>query len=438
VSGAFARIRRALALAAALAGCGTTPPPAVLLVTIDTLRADHLGCHGYPRPTSPVVDALAAGGVRFATARSQASLTAPSHASILSGTLPAWHQVRTNGDVLPAQVDTLAKWFRAAGWRTAGFVSNAVITGVVGFDEGFEHFDDRLDAIEATRPQPERVATATVDAALAWLGAHRSERFFVWLHLEDPHGPYVPPAADAAPFLAAAASEPRRALSILTDDSGRDGIPRYQAVGGETDAAAYVARYDGEIRYFDRELGRVLAALREWGIAPFVVLTADHGEALGEGGYWFAHGHALTEDQLRVPLILHGPGVPAGRVVSAPVDTLDIAPTILRRAGLAVPRTLVGRDLLARELAPRPTFAQAFPDGAAVIDGGLALYAGAGETVLHDLTAGPNGVRDDVAARDRLAALLAAERARPAPPWPRRSARGDLLREQLRALGYIE
>ena len=434
--------RLSAALLLLLAGCGGAPVAPVVLVTIDTLRADHLGCYGYARATSPVLDAFAAAGTRFAEARSQAPLTAPSHASILTGTLPAWHQVLTNGDALPADVETLPERLQAAGWHTAGFVSNAVITHVVGFDQGFEHFDDTLPAREVNRPQSERLATDTIDAAIAWLAAHRSERFFVWIHLEDPHGPYTPPAADAAPFLAEAAGLAPHPLPALADQSGASGIPQYQALTGETDAHRYVARYDGEIHYVDREIGRLLDALRGWGVAPLVVITGDHGEALGEHDHWFAHGHGLTEDQLRVPLLVRGPGVPVGRVVARAVDTLDVVPTVLTHARLAVPAELRGHDLLADGAPCRPTFAQAFPDAWAVVAEGRALLQSPAGTALYDLAGDPDETRDasvaDPAARARLLALVADERARPAPQWTRRSAQGELIVEQLRALGYLQ
>jgi arylsulfatase A-like enzyme len=229
---------------------------------------------------------------------------------------------------------------------------------------------------------------------------------------------------------------------LLDDQSGLGGIPRYQALGSERNANVYVAGYDGEIRYMDAQLGRLLDALREWDVNPFFVITADHGEALGDHGYYFAHGQGLTEDQIRVPLILHGPGVRAGTRVGAPVQHIDIAPTILARAGVPVPQALTGRDLLALAAEERSLFAQAFPDEWAVVATGKKLLVEPDRTVLYDLDRDPAEAHDVAGAEpdvtSRLGGILAAERAKPPPPWSRTSAQHELLRFQLKALGYLE
>jgi arylsulfatase A-like enzyme len=434
---------RGFLLTLLLAACSApSPRPSVLLITVDTLRPDHLSSYGYPRETSPSIDALAASGLLFEEVRSHAPVTAPSHASILSGDLPAWHQVLTNGDVLNARVETLATWLGAAGLATAAFVSNAAITRPLHFGQGFGHFDDILPEREANRPQPERIAAHTVDAALAWLGKHHAAPFFCWVHLEDPHGPYTPPAEHAAPFLAAAAKLPVVPVPILADQSGRGGIPRYQALAGETNREVYVARYDSEIHYMDLHIGRLLAALREWGVEPLVVLTADHGEALGEHGYYFAHGQGLTEDQIRVPLILRGPGVPEGERSRRPVDHLDIAPTVLAWTGVAATRALPGRNLLALPEGSHTTVSQGFPMRASITVEGMKLVRRPGMEALFDLRVDPGEERDVAAAepdaRQRLGRLLEAELARRQPGWGRASALGPVLEDQLRQLGYAE
>lgn len=435
------RVGAAVLLATLLTACSApSKPESVLLITVDTLRPDHLSSYGYPRETSPSIDALAASGLLFEEARSHAPVTAPSHASILSGDLPAWHQVLTNGDVLNAQVETLSKWLGAAGLATAAFVSNAAITSAVNFDEGFEHFDDALPEREASRPQPERIAEHTVDAALNWLGAHRAAPFFCWVHLEDPHGPYTPPAEHSASFLAEAAKLPVVTLPILSNESGRGGIPRYQALPAETNREAYVARYDGEIHYMDHHVGRLIAALAEWGVEPLVILTADHGEALGEHGYYFAHGHDLTEDQVRVPLILRGPGVPAGERSRRPVDHLDIAPTVLALTGVATTRALPGRNLLDLAEGSHATVSQAFPNRTSITADGMKLVRRPLGEALFDLRTGPG---ENLAAtvpeeRRNLGRLLDAELARRRPGWKRASVFDPILVDQLRRLGYVE
>jgi membrane-anchored protein YejM (alkaline phosphatase superfamily) len=221
---------------------------------------------------------------------------------------------------------------------------------------------------------------------------------------------------------------------LLENQSGLGGIPRYQALGSEQNANVYVAGYDGEIRYMDAQLGRLIDALHEWGVTPFFVITADHGEALGDHGYYFAHGQGLTEDQIRVPLILHGPGVRAGTRVRAPVQHIDIAPTILARAGVPI--------LLALAAEERPLLAHAFPDGWAVVATDNKLLVWPARTILYDLERDPAETRDVAGAEpdvtSRLGGVLTAERAKPPPPWSRTSAQQELLRFQLQALGYLE
>jgi arylsulfatase A-like enzyme/Tfp pilus assembly protein PilF len=295
-----------------VAGCrreraaGTTAArPNVLLVTIDTLRADHLGCYGHAGAATPTLDALAARGVRFATAIAHVPLTGPSHASILTGRTPLGHGFRDNGGyVIPAEAKTAAEDFRQAGYRTAAFISGFPLDRRFGFDRGFDAYDDHLPKGNDPRRTPyvERLADATTDAALRWLGSPLSAGapapFFLWVHYYDPHAPYEPPAALAGRFA---------------------GAP-----------------YDGEIAFVDSQLARLLRGLEEKGaLAHTVVLaTADHGEALGEHGE-DTHGLFVYDATLKVPWIMAGPGLPAGRVASPVARGIDVLPTLLDYAGLA-------------------------------------------------------------------------------------------------------
>ena len=220
--------------------------PSVLLVTIDTLRADRLGAYGGPAPT-PVLDALAARGARFATAIAPAPLTAPSHASILSARIPPRHGVRDNGGfVLPDSVPVVAARFREAGYATAAFVSGFPLDRRFGLARGFDTYDDRLPRGRDARRAPyvERPADQTTGAALGWI-AGRTGRWFVWVHYFDPHAPYEPPAEFGPP---------------------RTSTP-----------------YDGEIAFVDREVGRLLAGIGD-PERTLVLVTADHGESLGDHG----------------------------------------------------------------------------------------------------------------------------------------------------------
>ena len=297
------------------AACGkraeNAPRPNVLLVTIDTVRADHLGAYGDRDAETPNLDRLAASGARFDEAVSAVPLTLPSHATILSGVLPPHHGLRNNGaGRFPAARETLATHLAANGWRTGAFVGSYVLDHRFGLARGFETYDDAIPrdpsapgALEAERPGRE-----VVDHALAWLAASDPRPFFAWVHLYDAHAPYDPP-------------EPFRSRH-------RDHL------------------YDGEVASVDFQVGRLLDWLEKSGRAQntIVAVAADHGEALGEHGE-LTHGFLLYEPTLRVPFILRAPGM-ARRTVETPVSLADLAPTVAGLAGEPLAAAgLDGRDL---------------------------------------------------------------------------------------------
>ncbi len=283
------------------------PGPNIVLVTLDTTRADHLGAWGWPHARTPNLDALAARGARFARCDTAAPITLPSHATILSGLLPPRHGVRDNGTfVLDAKVETVAERLRAGGYDTAAVVSAVVLARRHGLDQGFRAYDDDLwKGYAAGTEVSERQAEATTEAALAALGRLRPP-FFLWVHYFDPHEEYRPPARFA--------------------DAG----------------AGPYRLYDAEITYMDAEIGRLLARLPA---DTAVVVVGDHGEMLGEHGET-SHGLLLARGARRVPLLLAGPGVPAGRATDCLVRTADVAPTLLALAGAPVPAGLDGESLL--------------------------------------------------------------------------------------------
>ncbi len=332
---AFARLLPALlAGALAIAACADDPVARirhtnVLLVTVDTLRADHVGAYGHPNPTTPTLDRLAAQGVRFADATVQWPKTWPSMASMLTGTFPATNGVRLRTQApLARRNETLAELLRAAGYRTAAVVSNLNVGKQFGFDQGFDSFvESWLEKLvrETNRTSfqnhPGAVkrytdATIVTDQALAWLESVRpQERFFAWLHYMEPHGPYAPPRAHREPF------EGR----FRPESVPWSRIPAYQRqYHPETglargDLAYYKTLYDGEIRYFDSQLARVVEALERRGLFEhtLIVVTADHGESMGEHDYYLEHGKLPYQSTARVPLVMVLPGrLPAGRVVS--------------------------------------------------------------------------------------------------------------------------
>jgi len=338
-----------------LVGCSTESlpqSPSVLLVTFDTLRADHVGAYRRSNRSSddrsnpsrldtPGLDALAARGMLFENAIAASSLTVPAHVSIMTGRWPREASIGTrNGDIrLDETLEILAERFGSAGYDTAAFIGNFVLNKSVGLDRGFDLYDDEFPSAELNRPDYfERVAGDTTERARDWLSTREPDHpFFLWIHLQDPHGPYTPPSQPIE------GTDPQDTvlpndlpdLPIMKGNIGRDGIPAYQALAGATDPRIYRRRYAEEIRYAAESFAGILAASdAAAGTRGLVILaTADHGEALGEDGFYFQHGHSTRPELARVPLLIAGPGIPKGRFTSY-VSHVDIAPTLLHLAGL--------------------------------------------------------------------------------------------------------
>jgi arylsulfatase A-like enzyme/Tfp pilus assembly protein PilF len=290
----------------------------VLLVTLDTTRADHIGCYGHASARTPTLDRLAAEGARFEQASSPAPITFAAHCSIFTGLYPFEHGARGNGDFyLTDRVATLATVLHKTGYRTAAFVSAFVLDRRYGLARGFDVYDDRLDTAAGAQVidiEAERRGDRTVSALSAWLDAYARDRaapFLVWLHLYDPHTPYAPPS----PFREAFVDAP----------------------------------YDGEIAFDDALLGSLLDQLGRLGLRDqtLVVVVGDHGESLGDHGEE-THSMFVYESAIRVPFIVWKPGlVPSGGVVREPVRLTDVAPSILELAGVPGLSTSSGRSLVA-------------------------------------------------------------------------------------------
>ena len=327
-----------------LLGCGLGTPSHhnLLLVTIDTLRADRLACYGGPPDVGTAICGLAERGARFEWAFSTAPSTAPSVASILTSQYPVRHGVTQHvRSHLADESVTLAELLRDAGYQTAAFVSNPVLKGFRRLDQGFDHYDETMQRRERNRrTYKERHAADTSDAVLAWAQAHAVAPWFLWVHFQDPHGPYDPPGAARARDLPGDRKLPR-----LKKLSGRRGIPSYQFLPGVFSAEAYERRYLDEIRFLDRHFARLIDGLDALGDPPAVLLTADHGEALGEDEYYFAHGHSVGLEQIRVPLLWRPPRPAEPRVEEAPVSLIDVAPTLLRVVGVEPAAGFSGRAL---------------------------------------------------------------------------------------------
>ena len=379
-----ALVLSALALARVLACVGSDERASVLLVTIDTLRADRLGAYGAPPTATPNLDALASESVVFERAIAGAGMTAPSHASILTSRYTREHSVGfENGFSKLEGAPTLAERFYATGYRTAGFIGNVNLTSLLGFDRGFEVFDDQLVQTETNRSDIyERIAEQTAERAIAWLAAARGP-VFLWVHFQDPHGPYDAPATfrGRTPAVAAAGEGP---LPFLADDSGQAGVPRYQQIEGVFLPSHYESRYADEILYVDHWLGALLDAFDEHDATrgKVVLVTADHGEALGEGNLYYVHGMTTLPHLARVPMLLRAPGlVPERR--GEVVSHVDVMPTLLELAGVEGPQAMSGVALapFLRDGAP-------LPDRRVYCDNGSEVSAYRGDGFLKVTSAG--------------------------------------------------
>jgi arylsulfatase A-like enzyme len=325
-----------------LAGCGRELPPNLLLITVDTLRPDRLACYGGPAGSGERLCAIFRDGTRYAWAFTPAPYTAPAVASLLTSAYPSVHGVtQSAASFLELGQESVAETLAGAGYTTAAFVSNPVLDRARNFGQGFGVYDAHMSRRELNRRgYVEREAHATTDAVLAWAEVAAEEPWFVWVHYQDPHGPYDPPGAVPRANPPGAALLPR-----LADDSGHAGIPAYQALPGHDTLAAYSQRYLDEIAYLDGELARLAGALDARGRRPAILLAADHGEAFGEDDYYFAHGHSLGLDQIRVPLLYRPAAGRSQSAVAEPVSLLDVAPTLLTLAGVAMPQASQGRVL---------------------------------------------------------------------------------------------
>ncbi|HMB71250.1 MAG TPA: sulfatase [bacterium] len=348
------------ALPAVLAlGCGEPKPtdgPNVLLITVDTMRADRLGCYGYPVPTTPNLDRLAREGVLFADCTVQWPKTWPSMASLVTGAYPRTTGIQQAHRRLPGALTVLSEVFGGAGYRTAAVVANFNVGRALGFDQGFDHFVEswqerwerekgQVEYINRPGRVKEYTDAATVSQqGLAWLNESDPEQpYFLWLHYMDPHGPYVPPAPWSRTLEDVHPSEPV-ALDLL---------PGYQVQqpdgydGPIADMGFYRTQYDREVLYFDAQLGLLRQELEAAGLLDdtVIILSADHGESFDEHRYYLEHGKFAYQPTAHVPLIVQGSAARAGRVVRDAVGLIDVSATLPDLAGVPVPEQFEGRSL---------------------------------------------------------------------------------------------
>jgi arylsulfatase len=352
----------ALAVLALACGDGRPEPPAgpatpslLLLLTVDTLRADALGAYAGEPSLTPQLDALARESLVFEAAYAPTPFTLPSLASLHTGRYPIELGLKSNLSLLPEGTPTIASALRERGWKTAGVVSNVVLRGRRDLALGFEAYDDKMDQQESTRLWPERIAADTTDAALRLLESWqvdpeaRAHPLFLWVHYQDPHGPYTPPPGWRERFRDRASAR-HGSLELAKDPTslGEGGSPAYQMIDDRREASFYQAGYDAEVAYMDAELGRLLDGVRKRGLYDdtLLVFAADHGEAMGEHDYWFAHGHHVTDELVRIPLLIKLPGQSASRRGDV-ASLVDLRPTLLSAAlGEPWPDPGQGRDLL--------------------------------------------------------------------------------------------
>jgi arylsulfatase A-like enzyme len=408
----------------------------VVLVSIDTLRRDHVGVHGYAEPTTPRLDALARGGILCDDAVSTSSWTLPAHLSMLTSVDPGAHGGTDMSHGYNRRVPTLASMMRKAGFATQAVTSHLYVSAVYGLDDGFDNLDFHQD----------RRAAEVADRAIEILDRVGDRPFFLFLHLYDPHWHYDPPEAQRRLF-----DQPYTGTltGIWQDFSKRD-----RATVTAADLDHLLALYDGEIRYADDEIGRVLDHLKARGLdrGTLVVVTSDHGEEFLEHGSW-EHQKTLYEEVIRVPLVVNGPGVTPRRE-AAQTSLLDVMPTILAWAGLPASPAQRGRSLLG-PVGERESYGETDH----TIDQTRKLFLRAGATRWKAiLSLGPEGemrrcewydlASDPRESEDAAVPLAFADavRARAIQRWRDARERGGAgpavqltpeQRERLRALGYV-
>jgi arylsulfatase A-like enzyme len=473
------------------AGEGTARP-SILWIVMDTTRADHLSCYGYPKPTTPHVDEIAADGVLFENAMSQASWTLASHFQMITSRFAAGKE-----KILDRRFDTAPEMLRARGYRTGAVLANFSLGRRSGFEQGFDTFMDGpvqifylkafekvpvVKALLALRVLPSdwvlrflvrrafiegeaARADAIGERALDWMAAQGGQPFFMFVNFMDPHDAYDPPSPFRARFAAGVDPElgfvhynRRLGGEISSNRFVRDELPKLGADG----VARLVSLYDAELAFLDAQIGQLVAGLKARGLydRTIVVVTADHGELLGEHGL-FQHFKSLSDEELHVPLVIHyPPALPAGRRVKSLVELTDVLPTLLEMAGVPAP-PLDGRSLLPlvadREEAVATREAYSFlvrppdPKYDFTLAGNLVgrrspdtkyVWSSTGRHEYYDLGADPRAERNVYGARPEVAAVeqrVAAWRKK--VDLEQLDAGGPmdrLTRDRLRALGYVQ
>jgi arylsulfatase A-like enzyme len=305
----------------------------IILITIDSLRSDHLGCYGYKRNTSPNIDKLVEEGVMFTQAISQASWTPQSLTSLLTATYPSTHKIYDFGSVLYEELITLPGILKKKRYTTVA-VSAGLIKRFPGFEREFDNFFDMDEKIGDS-----------IENLIRWIGHFKHKKFFAWVHFFSAHSPYKPPY----PFNEMFKEKSNKTSKHIPIGNGKEPniIPNWVAIDRITDVNYYISQYDGAIAYTDFYIGKLLDKLKILGLDKdtLIILTSDHGESIGEHDYYFQHGF-LYDQLLKAPLIIKGPGITKGKVINKQVKLIDIMPTILAFLKIKVNNKIEGVDLL--------------------------------------------------------------------------------------------
>ena len=397
----------ALALGAACSRAAPPPPQFpkhLILITVDTLRADRVGAYGYSRARTPTMDSLAIRAARFEHAYATAPITLPSHASIMTGRYPPGHGARHNGVLMDAKVPTIASVLSSAGFATGGFIGAFPLDRRFGINKGFETYSDHMPLGLQTRLADERPGYDVVNEAMEWIEAHRTKRMFLWVHLFEPHAPYGDP----------------RAVRSLVD------------------------RYDDDVAEADNQIGRLIERLGSDASDAVIVVASDHGESFGEHG---EITHSLfVYTTLRVPLIISGPDVPP-RIIADHVSLVDVAPTVLTMLGVKpmdsdgidLSPAFEGSSLPVRELYAE-SFAPLFDFGWSPLRSiriGDLKFIDAPRPELYHLDRDPAETNDQAASEaTRVAELRQKAQKYPAPSFANTSQDRE-VRNRLQSLGYI-
>lgn len=441
----------ALASPSSAAAAGDAPPP-LILITIDTLRADHLGCYGYDRATSPHIDAFAEDALLFENAYAPMPTTLPSHVSLLTSSIPARHGILSNFRYLAipfvasddGKLRSVAQWLGEAGYQTAAFTSASPLSRGTGIDTGFAHFD-APPPFDESGESIRRDAEETVSLALDWLDAAGSDApIFLWLHVFDPHLPYEPRAPHNTAFDAPSEAQIASERARLTERDIPAALHRF--VSNTTNL------YDGEIRFTDGEIGRLFSALREAELyeESVIVIAGDHGEGLYEHG---EPGHdQLWRSTLSIPLIARWPGGPRGERSSTLASLVDVLPTLRAHTRLPLASAsfdgadLLGTNVRAVVLSQEPVRSTAPSERTYALSEGpwRFWWLNNGPSRLYNIDDDPNELNDVIAAhpevavrlRARVDALLADARTRPGIEVSEEI--DPDLRKRLIELGYAE